>query len=140
MDQPDAIGADYLRIVGLTFLFLGAFRVVQGGFRGSGSTRTAMFLSIAALFVFRVPPAYVLVEWFDMGATGVWYAIAFSNVAILVVAVAWFLRGTWTTNVVDGAEEPTGAGDRPPTASASGPQDPETDGGGAGAGDSGVEE
>ena len=134
-----AIGADYLRIVGLTFLFLGAFRVVQGGFRGSGSTRTAMFLSIAALFVFRVPPAYVLVEWFDMGATGVWYAIAFSNVAILVVAVAWFLRGTWTTNVVDGETEPTG-GDRAATTPASGPQDAETDGAGDVAGDGGVEE
>jgi len=112
-DLVVAIGADYLRIVGLTFLFLGAFRVVQGGFRGSGSTRTAMFLSITALFVFRVPPAYVLVEWFDMGATGVWYAIAFSNVAILVVAVAWFLRGTWTESVLEEGQTdrgPSGTG------------------------------
>ncbi|MEF8839592.1 MAG: MATE family efflux transporter [Haloarculaceae archaeon] len=111
-----AIGADYLRIVGVTFLFLGAFRVIQGGFRGSGSTRTAMLLSIAALFVFRAPPAYVLVEYFDMGATGVWYAIAFSNVAIFAVALGWFLRGTWTTSVVeeDSAEaagSPAGSGE-----------------------------
>jgi putative MATE family efflux protein len=102
------VGADYLRIVGLTFLFLGAFRIVQGGFRGSGSTRTAMVLSILALVVFRVPPAYVLVEWFGMGATGVWYGIAFSNVAILVVAGGWFLRGTWTDNVVDEGTGPPG--------------------------------
>jgi Na+-driven multidrug efflux pump len=100
------IGADYLRVVGLTFAALGAFRIVQGAFRGSGSTRTAMLMSILALAVFRVPPAYALVEWFGMGATGVWYAIAVSNVAILVVAGAWFLRGTWTESVVDHAPGP----------------------------------
>ncbi len=103
------IGADYLRIVGLTFVFLGAFRIVQGAFRGSGSTRTAMIMSIVALLVFRVPPAYVLVEYLGMGATGVWYGIAFSNVAILFVAGAWFLKGTWTESVVDGGSEPMGS-------------------------------
>jgi putative MATE family efflux protein len=104
------VGANYLRIVGVTFAFLGAFRIVQGGFRGSGSTRTAMALSILALVIFRVPPAYVLVEYVGMGATGVWYAIAFSNVAILVVAGAWFLRGTWTESVVDETPGPPGVG------------------------------
>ena len=35
---PDviAIGGDYLRIIGPTFLFIGVFQVVQGAFRGSG--------------------------------------------------------------------------------------------------------
>ncbi|MFQ3293987.1 MAG: putative MATE family efflux protein [Natrialbaceae archaeon] len=100
-DVVIAIGGDYLRIVAPTFLFLGAFRVVQGGFRGAGSTATAMAFSILSLAAFRVPVAYGLVEWFDMGANGVWYGIAFSNVAILIVAGAWFLRGTWTEAVVE---------------------------------------
>ncbi|MFB6219554.1 MAG: MATE family efflux transporter, partial [Halobacteriaceae archaeon] len=112
-DVVVAIGADYLRIVGLTFLFLGAFRVIQGGFRGSGSTRTAMALSVLALVVFRVPPAYALVELFGIGATGVWYAIAFSNVAILVVAGAWFLRGTWVDSVVESPDASPTAGEEP---------------------------
>jgi putative MATE family efflux protein len=115
-DVVVAIGADYLRIVGLTFVFLGAFRVVQGGFRGSGSTKTAMALSILALVVFRVPPAYVLVELFDMGASGVWYGIAISNVAIFFVAIAWFLRGNWTENVVEKDAGPMGIGPGPSSA------------------------
>lgn len=111
------IGAEYIRIVGLTFVFLGTFRIVQGGFRGSGSTRTAMVFSLLALVVFRVPPAYVLVEWYDWGATGVWYGIAFSNIVIFVLAGLWFLRGTWATTVIaqdavhDKIEEPP---DSPP--------------------------
>ncbi len=106
-------GAAYLRIVGLTFVFLGGFRVIQGGFRGSGSTRTAMGLSILSLVGFRVPPAYLFVTWLDLGATGVWYAIALSNVLILVVAGLWFRRGRWTDAVVterpdgDHIDEPT---------------------------------
>ena len=103
------IGAEYLEIVGPTFVFLGAFRIVQGGFRGSGSTKTAMMLSIVALVVLRVPPSYLLVEYVGMGATGVWYGIAFSNVVIFLLAGAWFLRGTWTENVVE-TDEASGPG------------------------------
>jgi putative MATE family efflux protein len=95
------LGAEYLRIIGPTFLFIGVFQVVQGGFRGSGSTRTAMVFAILSLWAFRLPPAYLLLEVLDMGATGVWYAIALSNVLAMLAAVAWFLRGTWTDNVVD---------------------------------------
>jgi putative MATE family efflux protein len=108
-----AIGTEYLQIVGLTFVFVGGFRVVQGAFRGSGSTQTAMAFSVLSLLVLRAPPAYALVEWFDMGATGVWYGIAFSNVAIFVLAGAWFLRGTWTDAVVDSAGSPPGMGPAP---------------------------
>jgi len=112
-DLVISIGADYLRIVGPTFLFLGAFRVVQGGFRGSGSTTTAMAFSILALAAFRAPISYGLVTWGGMGATGVWYGIAASNVLILLVAFAWFLRGTWTESVIDDGPGPAevGAGD-----------------------------
>jgi putative MATE family efflux protein len=102
-----AIGADYLRIIGPTFLFIGVFQVVQGGFRGSGSTRTAMAFAILSLWVFRLPPAYVFLRTLDAGATGVWYAIALSNVLAMVAAVGWFLRGRWAENVVD--ESPAAA-------------------------------
>lgn len=107
-----AIGGDFLRIVGPTFVFLGLFRVVNGAFQGSGSTRTAMAFTILSLWVLRLPPAYVLLAWFDMGATGVWYAMAFSNVATAVIAGLWFMRGTWTENVVGrGRGTATGSAD-----------------------------
>jgi len=99
----EAIGADYLRIVGLTFAFLGVFRVVQGAYRGSGSTRLAMLFSVLGLIVIRVPLSYGLLTWADMGATGVWWGIAVSNVAVLLLAGGYFFRGTWATSVVDDA-------------------------------------
>jgi putative MATE family efflux protein len=110
---PDviAIGADYLRIIGPTFLFIGVFQVVQGAFRGSGSTRTAMVFAILSLWVFRLPPAYVFMEWLDMGATGVWYAIALSNVLAMLAAALWFLRGTWAESVIGEARDSVPVGD-----------------------------
>jgi putative MATE family efflux protein len=96
-----AIGADYLRIIGPTFLFVGIFRVIQGAFRGSGSTKTAMAFAILSLWIFRLPPAYAFLEWGDLGANGVWYAIALSNVLAMIAAGLWFLRGSWTDNVLD---------------------------------------
>ena len=103
------IGASYLRIIGPTFLFLGVFRVINGAFKGSGNTGTSMGLSILSLWVFRLPLAYALLVWLDMGAIGVWYAIAVSNVASAVVAGAWFLRGTWTESVIEEHAEHSGS-------------------------------
>jgi putative MATE family efflux protein len=100
-----AVGADYLRIVGVTYVFLGVFYVVQGAYRGSGSTRLAMIFGIVGLILLRIPPAYALIAWFDMGATGVWYGIAVANVLMVVLSGAYFLRGTWATGVVE-REEP----------------------------------
>jgi putative MATE family efflux protein len=101
-----AIGAEYLYIVAPTFLFLGVFRIVASAFRGSGNTRTAMVFTIISLWVFRVPPAYILLAHFDMGAAGVFWATALSNVATATLAFLWFTRGTWKEAVVDGAAGP----------------------------------
>ncbi|MGQ4555159.1 MATE family efflux transporter [Halobellus sp. GM3] len=101
-----ATGADYLRIVGLTYVFLGVFHVVQGAYRGSGSTRVAMVFGIVGLIILRIPPAYALVVWFDLGATGVWYGIAAANVLMVLLSGAYFLRGTWTDGVVERERPP----------------------------------
>lgn len=96
-----AIGAEYLHIIAPTFVAMGVFHVVAGGFRGAGSTRTAMVFSLLSLWAFRIPPAYWLVAQVGWGPEAVWYAIAFSNVAAVVAAGGWFLRGTWKENVVE---------------------------------------
>ena len=96
-----AIGADYLYIIAPSFLFLGVFRITASAFRGSGNTRTAMIFTIVSLWVFRVPVAYYLLAYADMGAHGVFWGTAFSNVATAVIAFAWFTRGTWKESVVE---------------------------------------
>ncbi len=100
-----AIGAMYVWIVGPAYPFLGVFQIFLGGFRGSGSTRTAMYLSIQELWLYRIPLAYVLLTVVDMGITGVWYAMAFAYVASAITTGLWFLRGTWTETAIDEQNE-----------------------------------
>ncbi|SEH11195.1 putative efflux protein, MATE family [Natronorubrum sediminis] len=100
--QVVQMGADFLMIVGPTFAFLGVFQILMGAFRGSGSTRIAMAFSILSLWIIQIPVALALIEWAGIGETGVWYAMALSNVVSVLVAGLWFLRGTWTDNVVSG--------------------------------------
>ena len=99
-----AIGSEYLQIVSLSYVFLGVFYVVQGGFRGSGSTRAAMVFAFTGFLLFQVTFAYTFAVPFGLGATGIWYAEALANVCMVIVAGLYFLRGTWTRSVVDRTE------------------------------------
>ena len=95
------IGGEYLRIVGSTYVFLGLFYVVQGGFRGSGDTRTAMVFAFLGFIVFRSAFAYALAVPGGFGATGVWYGEALANVLMALAVAGYFSRGSWAGRVID---------------------------------------
>ncbi len=100
-DTVVPIGAEYLRVVGVTYSFLGIFYVVQGGFRGSGRTRIAMVFAFIGFIVLRSALAYMLAVPLGWGATGIWYGEAASNVLMAGLAFGYFRRGTWTDRLVD---------------------------------------
>lgn len=103
-----AIGAEYLQIVGLSYVFLGVFYIVQGGFRGSGSTRVAMAFAILGFILFRATFAYTLAVPYGYGATGIWLGEALANVAMVIVAGLYFLHGSWEQRVVEEEDMPAG--------------------------------
>ncbi|MFQ3476787.1 MATE family efflux transporter [Halonotius sp. F2-221B] len=96
-----AVGTEYLEIVGVTYVFLGVFYVIQGGFRGSGRTRLALLFAFVGYIVLRSLLAYLFAVPLALGATGIWYGEAASNVLMAAAVGAYFLRGTWTGRVVD---------------------------------------
>lgn len=96
-----ALGTDYFRIIGPTYVFMGLFQVINGGFRGAGSTRTAMAFSIVSQWGVRIPPTFLLITTLGIGAMGVWLGIAVSHVLAAAAVAAWYARGTWATNVLD---------------------------------------
>ncbi|MFC7232107.1 MATE family efflux transporter [Saliphagus sp. GCM10025308] len=109
-EQVVTYGAAFILIAGPSYIFMGVFQVLLGGLRGSGSTRAAMFLSIQELWMYRIPISAIAILHFGLGIYGVWYAIALSYVLSAIVTAVWFLRGTWTDNVVteDVASAPAG--------------------------------
>jgi len=96
-----AVGAEYLRVVGATYVCLGGFYVIQGGFRGSGRTRLALLFAFLGYIVLRSLIAYVLAVPLGWGASGIWYGEAAANVLMSAAVGAYFLRGTWMGRVVD---------------------------------------
>ena len=116
-------GASYIWIAGPAYLALGVFQMLLGGIRGSGSTRAAMIFSIFELWVIRLPLAFALLAWTDMGVDGVWTAVAVSYLGATVVTAAWFVRGTWLGAVVDEDDSDDGTDDSLP-ASLDGSIDP----------------
>jgi putative MATE family efflux protein len=100
-----ALGSEYLRIRSVEFVFIGAMQVLLGGFRGAGNTRTALGISFVTLWVARVPTVYVLAIVLGWGATGIWVGMTLGHILGTLVAVPWFLRGTWKEAVID-AEDP----------------------------------
>jgi putative MATE family efflux protein len=90
-----AIGVDFLKIVGLSFGFLGVRIVIGGSFRGAGNTVAAMVLAVVALWGFRVPLARLLSDYFQLGTTGIWWGMFMSNLLSALIGAFWFKKGSW---------------------------------------------
>jgi len=92
-DRVIEVGAQFLRVVALTFGCIGVMRAYTGSFRGAGKTLTAAAISVLMLGVVRFPIAWLLAG--PIGETGVWASFAISNVVGAAIAYAWYRRGTW---------------------------------------------
>ena len=86
-------GAVFLRHVAPTFGFIGLARVFTASFRGAGQTLTAAVLVLLTYGIVRLPTAQLGAV--SSGASGVWTAIAATNVLGAVLAYGWYRRGTW---------------------------------------------
>ncbi len=94
-------GVEYIQIRSVEFAFIGITQVLLGAFRGAGNTKTAMFISIATLWVGRVGTVALLVFGLGWGATGIWVGMAVGNILGAVIAVPWFLQGGWKEKYID---------------------------------------
>ena len=121
-----SFGVDYLRTRSVEFAFIGVTQVLLGAFRGAGNTKTAMIISICTLWIGRVGTVSLLVFGLGWGATGVWVGMAMGNTLGAIIAVPWFLRGTWKEKYIDDEEvDSTPVGDeRPPSTPDAGGEEP----------------
>ena len=96
-----AIGTHFMHIMAPAFGFFGIQMVMSGALAGAGNTMAAMSLSILAFWVLRFPVAWVLAMPGGLGPDGIFWSFPISNVLAGVIAVGWFVRGTWIRRVVD---------------------------------------
>lgn len=82
------LGADYMRIIGFSQLFMCMELMTVGAFNGIGKTHIPSIFSIM-FTALRIPMALLLSGPF--GLNGIWMSIAFSSVLKGIVLVFWFM-------------------------------------------------
>ena len=88
-------GAHFLRIVCLSFGFIGIQMSVAAILQSSGNTMTAMLLTLTSQWVIQIPLAFVLSKFTSLGINGFWYSLPITNVIISLVYIIVFKAGRW---------------------------------------------
>lgn len=92
-------GRSYIRILALSQVFMGWEIVLEGAFSGAGDTWPPMIVAIPGAIA-RIPLAWLLAEYWGLGANGIWWAISSTTIVKAVVLYVWFARGSWKHRTV----------------------------------------
>lgn len=84
------LGVDYLRILGVSQLFMCIEITTAGAFNGLGKTLPPSIVGVV-ISVARIPLAMVLGNF--MGLNGVWWAITITSICKGLVLFGWFFKG-----------------------------------------------
>ncbi len=90
----------FLSIVLFGIPFFGIFRSVNATLNSSGHTMQGMIVSITRLWGIRIPLAIYLAFTLQMGAVGVWTAMAASNMISAGICALFYLRGDWQRRII----------------------------------------
>ncbi|HJS51592.1 MAG TPA: MATE family efflux transporter [Pyrinomonadaceae bacterium] len=90
-----AYGRDCLRIVGYGYAFYGLGMVMESSFNGAGDAWTPTYLNFFVFWLFEIPLAYLLANYYGWGPQGVFWAITISFSILAVTSALLFKRGKW---------------------------------------------
>lgn len=84
-----------LRIVSLGYVFFGISMAMLNAFNGAGDTRTPTFVNLVAFWLFQIPLAWFLSQYYIKEPKGIFIAILISQVVSAALSYYLFKRGTW---------------------------------------------
>jgi len=102
--QVIAYGQNLFRITSFSVFAFSLILVLFGAFQGSGHTVPYMVINMGRLWAVRIPATWLLAVVWDMGPTGLWWAMNLSNLVAGVVALVWFLQGGWKKSVISNTD------------------------------------
>lgn len=91
-------GVKYLNIVSSGYALLSILFVTAGLIRGTGNSIFPMFMTIASLWVVRVPVAAILSRPF--GTTGLWLGIPIGWLLGAIVGLVYYFSGRWKKKIL----------------------------------------
>lgn len=106
-DDPKVIieGIEYLRYISFSQPLMGLFSVFQGVFQGTGKTKYSMIMEIGRLWLVRIPMILVFKNYTNMGSTGIWFSMSFSNLIVCVYGFWVYRRGKWKNTEVESIDD-----------------------------------
>lgn len=92
------IGYEYLTIVSPFYIVFSVMFSLNGVLRGAGDTLIPMFITFFALWVMRIPSAYLFSQKF--GETGIWWAVPLGMLAGTLLTFLYYNTGRYKSKVV----------------------------------------
>lgn len=87
----------------IVFPFMGVMALPQalnGVFRGAGSTRQAMVISLVMQYGVQMPFAWIGGMFTTLGVAAIWWSYPAGNVIASIITVLWLLMGPWRRRLV----------------------------------------
>lgn len=88
-------GIKCLQVVSLGYVFYAYGMVINQSFNGAGDTRTPTIISLVGFWIFQIPLAYALANYFETGPVGVYAAISIAESAMALAGIYIFRKGNW---------------------------------------------
>jgi len=96
-----ALGAQLLRYLSVSGLFVTVALTYTGALQGTGDTTSPLYISIVSQIVVPLGLCWVLETFYTLQATDIWLAIVLGHVTRAVLSVVVFKRGKWKEIQVD---------------------------------------
>lgn len=93
-------GIIYLRFTCASLPLMGIFSVLQGVFQGSGHTKYSMAMEIGRLWAIRLPMILIFKYFTNVGSTGIWFSMSFSNLIICIYGYMMYRKGQWEKKII----------------------------------------
>lgn len=89
------VGADYMRFIALDYIFVPFVFCMNGLAIGAGYTNFALFNACFSSIFVRVPLAYLIVNFTDLGFNGIGLAMGIASSASVIVGAIYVASGKW---------------------------------------------
>lgn len=96
-----AIGAELLRILAFSGLFISVALAYTGGLQGSGDTKSPLYISIISQVAVPLGICFLIKTFGTLEAVHIWFAILAGHMTRCGLSVIRFLQGKWRTIAVD---------------------------------------
>lgn len=86
---------DYLSLISLSIPGLGLMQILISIYQGASHTKTAMFITMSRLWLFRLPMIIFFQHFTNIKEFGIWYSMVYSNYFVVALGAVFYFKGTW---------------------------------------------